>query len=80
MDTPTAFVGLLSSPVTTNRIQLDITEVSSSRRTKREDSSITVEVDAVPGKLLIAIPKDRLTKLASGRNYSIMVRRHELNQ
>lgn len=75
IETPNAFVGLLSTPAITNQIQLEITEVSSSRRTKRQESTIPVEIDVIPGKLLIVIPKDKLTMLVRGSNYSIMVRK-----
>ncbi len=72
-ETPTSFIGLLFSPATTNQIMLELTEVSSSGITKRQESTITIEVDAVPGKLLVVISKDKLTELVRGSNYSITV-------
>ena len=71
-ETPNAFVGLLSSPATTNTIQLDITEVSNSRRKKRQDT-IPVKIDVIPGKFLIVIPKEKLATLVRGSDYSITV-------
>ena len=74
VETPSTFVGLLSSPATTDSIQLGITEMSDTRLTQRQESTfIPIEIDVVPGKVLIVIAKDRLPMIERGKTYSIVV-------
>lgn len=65
-----AFACLLSSPATTDQLQLELSEVSSVG-----SRGASIQVNTVPGKLLAVIEKDKLAQLMRGNNYSIMVRK-----
>lgn len=73
IETREAFVGALDSPIDSETLVMTLNEVTDSRITKRQASTITIEVDVTPGKYLVVIPKSKLNMLVRGRSYGFLV-------
>lgn len=73
VETANSFVGALESAAETDTIEMVLDEIEDS---KRQISSITIEVDTTPGKYLVVIPKSKLEQLVRGRTYGFRVSRY----
>ena len=69
IETESSFVGALTSPVTTNTLEITFTEVSDRR--KRQADTRSIEIAVTPGKYLIEIPRDELIGLRG--DYEVLV-------
>ena len=76
IETESSFVGALTSPITTDTLEITFTEVSGRR--KRQADTRTIEIAVTPGKYLIEIPRDKLIGLRG--EYEILVSLEESNK
>lgn len=74
IETREAFVGALNSPTETDTLEITLNEVTTgSRITKKQTSTITIEIEVTPDKYLVVIPKSKLRRLVRGRSYGFLV-------